>query len=379
MSRSVALLLVLVFLTATTTIAAKPASSAEIQENTWATKAPLPEGIGIVKAAVANGKIYAMTGESNYEYDPATDNWTAKTPMPTPRHLNTFGIAAYQDKIYVIGGDDGTGRANYLSSNEVYDPLTDTWETKEPMPTGMDWVEANVVNGKIYAIGVGHQIKAYTPYFSLNQVYDPATDSWTTKQPTPFAVTRGASAVVDSKIYIMGGLFNSSNPLNAVANQIYNTENDTWSLGASLPTPMWFTAAGATAGMMAPKRIYVMGGGFTEITNVVNVYDPELDTWSSGVPLPTNRSCHAVAVVNDVLYAIGGYSDYYGPEPLTSPQTPGIEWIMTNVVEAYTPFGYGTIPSESEPFPTTLIATASAALVAIIGIALLVYFKKRNH
>ena len=35
--------------------------------------------------------------------------------------------------------------------------------------------------------------------------------------------------------------------------------------------------------------------------------------------------------------------------------------------------------SISEPFPTALVATASGASVAIIGIGLLVYFKKRNH
>jgi nitrous oxidase accessory protein NosD len=33
----------------------------------------------------------------------------------------------------------------------------------------------------------------------------------------------------------------------------------------------------------------------------------------------------------------------------------------------------------SEPFPTTLITTASIVSVAVISIGLLVYFKKRNH
>jgi hypothetical protein len=44
----------------------------------------------------------------------------------------------------------------------------------------------------------------------------------------------------------------------AISNQIYDTEKDTWSFGASLPTQMWYTAAGATTGVMAPKRIYVL-------------------------------------------------------------------------------------------------------------------------
>jgi multisubunit Na+/H+ antiporter MnhC subunit len=32
-----------------------------------------------------------------------------------------------------------------------------------------------------------------------------------------------------------------------------------------------------------------------------------------------------------------------------------------------------------EPFPTTLVVTASVASVAVIGVGLLVYFKKRKH
>ena len=35
--------------------------------------------------------------------------------------------------------------------------------------------------------------------------------------------------------------------------------------------------------------------------------------------------------------------------------------------------------TQPEPFPTVLVATASAATAAIIGVGLLVYFKKRNH
>jgi N-acetylneuraminic acid mutarotase len=381
LSKSVVMLLVLVFLVASCLVVAKPAfSTADVAENTWTPKASLPDGVSIVKAAVVNGKIYAMTGSSNYEYDPTTDNWTAKTPMPTPRSGVSFGIASCQNKIYVIGGENETNEyhIDYLSTNEVYDPSTDSWETKKSMHTSREWVEANVVDDKIYVIS-GETDNYHSVRTPANEVYDPATDSWNTKQPIPYAVIKGASAVVDNKIYLLGGLFNSSDPLNAVYNQIYDTETDTWSFGASLPTGMWYIAAGATAGVMAPKRIYVMGGGFTEVTNVVNVYDPALDVWSAGAPLPTNCTGHAVAVVNDLLYAIGGGSDWHGGEP----GTPGAGWTLTSVVEQYTPFGYETIPHstpepEPEPFPVVPVAAASIATVAVVGVGLLV-FKKRNH
>ena len=440
-----ALALTIIFALLFSAVAGALGTSTEPEENTWTTKAPIPDGISIVKAAVANGKIYAITGSSNYEYDPATDKWTAKTHMPTLRDSSSFGIAVCQNKIYVIGGSTDHGNTD-LSTNEVYDPVTDTWETKKPMPTSRNWVEANAVNGKIYVIGGNSRFHS-TP---VNEVYDPATDSWTKKQPAPIGVIKGASAVVDNNIYILGGL-GDNDTLNAISNQIYDAEKDTWSLGASLPTAMWYTAAGATAGMMAPKRIYVMGGGFTEVTNVVNVYDPALNAWSSGAQLPTNRTGHAIAVLDDVLYVMGGGVGWHGV-----PFTTGGGWTLTSSVEAYAPFGYGIVPSvvspetnktyvESEvpltftllksaswvgysidgqdnvtiagnttitgltngihnvtvyakdpsqnegtsetiyfavdvPFPISLIITASgASLAAVVGVGLLVYFKKRKR
>jgi hypothetical protein len=120
--------------------------------------------------------------------------------MPTPRA--SFGIAVYQNKVYVIGGFTGVEDAKYVLSgaNEVYDPATETWEPKVSMPTPRMGMQANVVDGKIYVIG-GNS--------SANKVYNPATDSWTTKTAVPSAPAlmwawSCASVVVDNKINVMG-------------------------------------------------------------------------------------------------------------------------------------------------------------------------------
>ena len=104
---------------------------------------------------------------TNEEYDPATDSWLFKNPMPTPK--SHFGIAVYQNKIYTISGANG--------ANEVYDPTTDTWENKTALPNPRVGITANAVNGKIYVIGGAS---------TSNDEYDPATDSWTTKMPLPY-------------------------------------------------------------------------------------------------------------------------------------------------------------------------------------------------
>jgi N-acetylneuraminic acid mutarotase len=107
------------------------------------------------------------------------------------------------------------------------------------------------------------------------------------------------SAVLDNKIYVISGQSDNPadpGPTNRALNQIYDTETDTWGQGAPFPVGTWLAAAGATTGRMAPKRIYVFGGekGFVEPANSNYVYNPKSDVWSTGAPMPTNRSSLAV-------------------------------------------------------------------------------------
>jgi hypothetical protein len=320
---------------------AKPVfSSAEltdVAEDSWASKGPMHlarTGLGV---AVVNDKIYAIGGctisgfmpsidgsvvlgyrdledlgafvGKNEEYDPAADNWTTRASMPTPRIL--FATVVYQNKIYCIGGKTSSGLTGV---NEVYNPATDTWETKAPMPTARGWLTAGVVNGKIYLIGGD-------PDGTLNEVYDPATDTWETKASTP--IVAGFATVIDNKIYVVGSKL-----------QIYDPETDKWSVGAPLPSVTSPFAAVATTGVLAPKRIYVIGPqGSYEPSNCV--YDPESDNWTFGADFPARRFNFGVAVVNDMLYAIGGHTYDTGRNGY-------VETVAVN--EQYTPMGYGTVP-----------------------------------
>jgi hypothetical protein len=57
------------------------------------------------------------------------NGWAPRTPMPTARTWLTSSVV--NGIIYVIGGYNGA----YLSTNEAYDPATNTWTTKASMPT----------------------------------------------------------------------------------------------------------------------------------------------------------------------------------------------------------------------------------------------------
>jgi hypothetical protein len=130
---------------------------------------------------------------------------------------------------------------------------------------------------------------------------------------------------------------------------------------------------------MAPKRIYVFGEMMNDFGEEyyysVRSYDPENDNWTAGADMLTGRGGLGVAVVNDLIYVIGGETANGIP---FSADPPSLKKYATN--EQYTPIGYGTIqPATTEPFPTVPVVVASVAVVAVASVGLLVYFKKRKH
>jgi hypothetical protein len=329
-------------------------------EDSWTTLEPMPTARNGLGVAVVDGKIYAIGGAyfgHNEMYDPATDTWTIKNPMPTPRAY--FGIAVYQNKIYCIGGQ--TGFLEFTGVNEVYDPATDTWETKASMSNPRGWLCANVVKDKIYLIAGTFRATPYsTAVTGANEIYDPETDSWTTRAYMPNFEGLGSiwltSAVVDNKIYIMSATSHamSGTPKDPFS-KIYDSETDTWSSGTMVSMPRFQLAAGATSGEFAPKRIHILSG------DTHPIYDPETDTWTTGTPMPTLRWLFGITVINDELYAIGGYN--------------GTTIFAVN--EKYTPISY--IPEFPQWTPLLITLDAVIAVAVIYRRSLRKQVQRRNE
>jgi N-acetylneuraminic acid mutarotase len=376
MSKKSTFLLTLVLFISTLTLALNVVSAETVQENSWSTKTSIPQVQGGMRAATVDGNVYVIGGNLNLMYNPDTDEGTAKKTMPTQRSY--FGIAVYENKIYTIGGGYWDGGWVTSNVNEAYDPLTDSWETKTAMSTSRMSLNANEVDGKIYLIG--GQTGGPNSIVDVNEVYNVATDSWTTKTKGPYAVDAYGSAVVDGKIYIIGG--SAAHSAYVSLNQIYEPSTDTWSFGAEMPEAVRDGATGVTSGILAPKRIYIIGGGPDMLAfNYTQVYNPENDSWTLGAQMPTSRGWLTVAVANDLIYAIGG-----APYLMGSP-------LLVN--EQYTPFGYSpssssqltpsvspqfsTAPAEAEPFFGVTTAVTIAVLGVFTCVGLLFYQKKRKH
>ncbi len=217
-----------------------------------------------------------------------SDTWTQKADKPTA-FINMQNASVIDGKIYVFGGIDGT---KPLSKVEVYDPATDTWSTKSDMPIARAMMPSCLVNNKVYVLGGGFIRYGQFTWLSTVKEYDPSTDTWTSKADMPRPTTLFPACVVDGKIYAFGGNNNQVYHKNIV---VYDPATDTWASKAEIPTPRNGLSACNVNG-----KIYTIGGWREGVgcMKVVEVYDIATDTGTAKTYLPFNIDYHTALTVN---------------------------------------------------------------------------------
>ncbi len=239
--------------------------------NTWTAKANMSTPRYAHCACAANGKIYAIGGREDValktveEYDPATNTWTTKADMPTAR----MGVCeTVNGKIYVLGGGtvSNTG-GTVLSVVEEYDPTTNTWTAKANMPRARTSHASSVVNGQIYVIG-GFNPTSNLPGGFVNKVdvYNPATNTWATRSADlPTLRDNLSASSLNGVIYVIGGQSSDGDALSTV--EVYDPASDRWTTKRNMPTARLALTSAAASG-----KIYAIGGirGLT----TVEEYDP---------------------------------------------------------------------------------------------------------
>jgi len=138
---------------------------------------------------------------------------------------------------------------------------------------------------------------------------------WEQMKSMNLARGSSASCVMDSLIYVFGGIDKSSQLMNSA--EVYNTETNEWSDLASVP--MEFT--GYSVAGSINKKIYLVGGyhgtGWLPINSTFE-YDPGTDSWDMKNECPKKTADHTICVLDEKLYLFGGLKDW--PERDTSGQ-----------------------------------------------------------
>ncbi|MCP4752980.1 MAG: hypothetical protein GY866_19000, partial [Proteobacteria bacterium] len=218
-----------------------------------------------IRAVSNNMYVFIFREDGNVAmWNPSGGYWYDGGSMQACQRMGKPVI--YNDKIYIFGCYDSSASIplnrtiKYCSSTATED------EPIAPMPTARYATSAVVYGGKIYVIGGG----LGTSGQAVLEVYDPATDTWETKAPAPVTdYGWGVAGVVGDRIYFVAN--DTTNLGNPVA--VYLVAQDQWGTGTAMPSGRSYMT-----GEVVGDRLYVVGGQFMgssgSETSILEIFDP---------------------------------------------------------------------------------------------------------
>ena len=240
------------------------------------------------------------TGATVYATPNTGNAWLSKAPIPIPATLAHAGVI--NGTLYVAGGNVGGATTNIL---QAYNPYTNTWSTKTAMTNGVYEGAQAVIDNKLYVVG-GWTITPALPH-NYVQVYDPVADSWsaeTNLNTVDSSNLNGSnvSGVINRKLYMLTAEDGYGGYRKAM--RMFDPDSHAWS---QLAEPAAIHDGAACA--VYNGKLYVIGGydGSTFI-NKVEAYDPGGNSWSLCAPMPTIRGNTAATVIGDKICVIGGHT-----------------------------------------------------------------------
>lgn len=257
--------------------------------------AGMPSSRGAMGYATIAGRVYSVAGHRDGEsppdwgrtvdvwsYDPAANLWSTETSLSYSRaRVAATGADNY---LYAIGGHhEDTGHGFSLSRVDRYDISASTWAQMASLQTPREGAVAAMMDGKIYAIGgFNYEINVRQDVLNSMEIYDPATNTWASGPSMPTARYAAGVATVGDRIYVLGGVVGEN--LNTDAVEYFDVTEGAWHVDTALPNPTNDLRA-----MAIGNTIYAMGGGSPS-----GIYTDQV--WAAQVPEPATLS----------LFALGG-------------------------------------------------------------------------
>jgi N-acetylneuraminic acid mutarotase len=227
-------------------------------------------------------------------------------------------VAAINNTIYVVGGvtfDD----ANALVTTarvESFDTEQSRWSVPAPLPQFINHVNLASVEDRLYSFGGLTGSSTDDPIWlavpECNR-YEPHTDTWTPIAPMP-GQARGSSAmgVHGAKVYVAGGMSRLEATANGTQDALvdvscYDTATDTWSEDyPPLPDARQHAGGAVVNGVM-----YVLGGRKEVDHHYDTVFalpldQPDADGWQERALMPTSRGGLACSALRDRYIVCAG-------------------------------------------------------------------------
>ena len=187
--------------------------------------------------------------------------------------------------------------------------LHNIWVNADTLSVARRSISTAVLNGTLYAIGGCWDrysaSGAYIPQaYSRVEAYDTVLNKWTLKDSLRNARYECVSAVVNGKIYVIGGRGNRGAYVNTI--EEYDTGTYKWVIFDTL-----LVSRAGSACCMLGNTLYIFGGitgNFVALDSIYS-YDITAKKWSGVGKMQQPRYDFQAVAVDGNAYLFGGYSD----------------------------------------------------------------------
>ena len=281
----------------------------------WEELSPLPVGHNGHTAVLLGGSVYVgggLEGRSTTDkqnsfrldiYNLTTNQWSS-TPINTPYCF--FAMTVLDDRLVIAGGLTKNGEIvkNVLFLN------AGQWKDYSETPTARQCATAVGYHSMLIVAGGVIKVECKWTVASTTELLDTTNGCWYTCNNLPSPHKQMKAAIVNEKLYLLGGFVSGGKPSPQVfvaSLDALSTHQLNWQ---SAPNTPW---CGSAPVVLYNKFLLTVGGRQQQsFTSEVYIFSPSTGQWKHRTDIPAARNGPAiVGVAENNIAVVGGTTNEY--------------------------------------------------------------------
>ena len=278
----------------------------------WEELAPLPVGRNGCTAVLLGRVVYVGGGvegrsisdkKVSYRldvYNLTTNQWSS-SPITTP--YSWFALTVLDDKLVTAGGvtknNEDVKKVLVLNAGQ--------WNDYSEMPTARTFATAVGYHSMLIVVGGQTKVEGKWTISSTTELLDTTNGCWYTCNNLPLPHQQMKVAIMNDKLYLLGGFDKDRNPSPQVFVASLGTLSTHQLNWQSAPNTPWC----ASAPVVLYNKFLLTVGGWQQQSRICEVYifNPSTGQWKHLTNIPAARSSLAVVSVADSILVIGGLAN----------------------------------------------------------------------
>ena len=274
----------------------------------WEELVPLPVGHNSHTAVLLGGSVYVGGGsegrssdDKQYSYRLDVYNLTTNqwSPSPITTPYSWFAMTILDDKLVIAGGI--TKNDEYVKKVLVLN--AGHWKSYSEMPTARACATAVGYHSMLIVVGGEIKVQGKLTVLSTTELLDTTNGCWYTCNNLPSPHQQMNAAIMNNKLYLLGGVDKDQN----LSPQVFVASLDTLSTHQmnwqSAPNTPWRFSAPV---VLYNKFLLTVGRQQQYYTSEVCIFNPSTGQWKHLTSISAAICYPAVVGVADSILVIGG-------------------------------------------------------------------------